>query len=313
MGEAEDRLYELALAGDTASKEYQELLTKVGEYRKVQIQTDLAVDGAATTMTQKLGSALNGATSGFAATQGAMALFGDENQALEESLLKVQSALAIQQGVQGLTEAYRELSIGSKLAAAGQAAFTFVTGGATTGLKLFRAALITTGIGALVVGLGLLVANFDKVKAALTDVNKGFKEGGLLTKALMIAFAPLIATIKAFQKGYEGITEVLGITNEVLDAQAIKQQEVLDKIKATNVARQKELKLQQRYNKDTIANLELDKKLATSAEEKIAINELILQKKLENIQGEQDAFLGDQKTKLATNEKLEKGLYRLLL
>ena len=62
------------------SKEYQELLTKVGEYRKVQIQTDLAVDGAATTMTQKLGSALNGATSGFAATQGAMALFGDENQ-----------------------------------------------------------------------------------------------------------------------------------------------------------------------------------------------------------------------------------------
>ena len=28
LGEAEDRLYELALAGDTTSKEYQELLTK---------------------------------------------------------------------------------------------------------------------------------------------------------------------------------------------------------------------------------------------------------------------------------------------
>jgi len=37
MGEAEDRLYELALAGDTTSKEYQGLLNKVGEYRKVQI------------------------------------------------------------------------------------------------------------------------------------------------------------------------------------------------------------------------------------------------------------------------------------
>ena len=165
MGEAEDRLYELALAGDTASKEYQELLTKVGEYRKVQIQTDLAVDGAATTMTQKLGSALNGATSGFAATQGAMALFGDENQALEESLLKVQSALAIQQGVQGLTEAYRELSIGTKIAGAAQAAFTFVTGGATTAMKLFRLALISTGIGAIVVAVGMLIANFSKVTA----------------------------------------------------------------------------------------------------------------------------------------------------
>jgi len=203
MGEAEDRLYELALAGDTASKEYQELLEKVGAYRKVQIQTDLAVDGAATTMTQKLGSALNGATSGFAATQGAMALFGDENQALEESLLKVQSALAIQQGVQGLTESYRELSVGTKIAGAAQAAFTFVTGGATTAMKLFRLALISTGVGAIVVAVGMLIANFDKIQEVLSDVNKGFKDGGIVTKALMLAFAPLILTIKAATKGLQ--------------------------------------------------------------------------------------------------------------
>ena len=178
MGEAEDRLYELALAGDTTSKEYQELLTKVGEYRKVQIQTDLAVDGAAQTMTQKLGSALNGATSGFAATQGAMALFGDENQALEQSLLKVQSALAIQQGVKGLSDAYKELSIGTKIAAAGQAAFTFVTGAATTGLKLFRLALISTGIGAIVVAIGLLIANFDKLLIPLNAAKNALKSFG---------------------------------------------------------------------------------------------------------------------------------------
>lgn len=178
MGEAEDRLYELALAGDTASKEYQELLTKVGEYRKVQIQTDLAVDGAATTMTQKLGSALNGATSGFAATQGAMALFGSENEALEKSLLKVQSALAIQQGVQGLTEAYRELGIGTKIAGAAQAAFTFVTGGASTALKVFRAALVSTGVGALVVAIGLLVANFDKLLVPIQAAGQALKDFG---------------------------------------------------------------------------------------------------------------------------------------
>jgi hypothetical protein len=176
MGEAEDRLYELALAGDTTSKEYQGLLTKVGEYRKVQIQTDLAVDGAATTMTQKLGSALNGATSGFAATQGAMALFGSENEALEKSLLKVQSALAIQQGVQGLTEAYRELGIGTKIAGLAQAAFTFVTGGATTALKLFRVALISTGVGALVAALGTLYANLDSIVIILKFAVQGLKD-----------------------------------------------------------------------------------------------------------------------------------------
>ena len=38
MGEAEDRLYELAAAGDYTSNEYKNLLNKVGEYRKVQIK-----------------------------------------------------------------------------------------------------------------------------------------------------------------------------------------------------------------------------------------------------------------------------------
>jgi chromosome segregation ATPase len=109
MGEMEDRLYQMALAGDTSSQAYKDLLAEVGNYRRVQIETDLAVDGAAETLTGKLGKGLEGVTSGFAATQGAMALFGSENEALEKSLLKVQSALAIQQGVKGLRNSYREL------------------------------------------------------------------------------------------------------------------------------------------------------------------------------------------------------------
>ena len=114
MGEAEDRLYELALAGDTTSKEYQELLKNVGNYRKVQIQTDLAVDQAAQTMSQKLGGALTGATSGFAAVQGAMALVGSESEALEQTLLKVQGALALQQGVQGVLDYTKSIGLASK-------------------------------------------------------------------------------------------------------------------------------------------------------------------------------------------------------
>jgi len=114
MGEAEDRLYELALAGDTTSKEYQELLKSVGNYRKTQIQTDLAVDQAANTFSQKLGGALTGATSGFAAVQGTMALVGTESEALEETLLKVQGALALQQGVQGVLEYSKSIGLAGK-------------------------------------------------------------------------------------------------------------------------------------------------------------------------------------------------------
>ena len=114
MGEAEDRLYELAAAGDTTSKEYQGLLTKVGQYRKVQIQTDLAVDNAAQTMSQKLGSALTGATAGFSVVQGSMALVGGESEALEATLLKVNAAMALQQGIAGLQETAKSFGLVSK-------------------------------------------------------------------------------------------------------------------------------------------------------------------------------------------------------
>jgi hypothetical protein len=164
MGEAEDRLYELAAAGDTASKEYKELLQTVGEYRKVQIKTDLAVDGASQTMTQKLGSALNGATSAFATTQGAMALFGSENKALEESLLKVQSALAIQQGVDGLTTSYKELGGKTGIATKAQAAFNFV-------MNLNPILLIVSGI-------TLAIAALLKFTSVLDPVIDGLKNFG---------------------------------------------------------------------------------------------------------------------------------------
>ena len=295
MGEAEDRLYELALAGDTASKEYQELLTKVGEYRKVQIQTDLAVDGAATTMTQKLGSALNGATSGFAATQGAMALFGDENQALEESLLKVQSALAIQQGVQGLTEAYRELSIGTKIAGAAQAAFTFVTGGATTAMKLFRLALISTGIGAIVVAVGMLIANFSKVTAFVKKGIDSFRNLGGVMKIILL---PITAAIAAFDLVKMGL-QALGVIESDYEKEAkarhkakmeryLEESRALSKqsddLKAASRARQKALD-------DEIEMLEAQGKKTT----------ILQRQKLEqNIQlAKQEAEISKQQAELA--------------
>ena len=112
MGEAEDRLYELANAGKTTSQEYKDLLKSVGDFKKVQISTDMAVDAAATTMGQKLGGALGGVSSGFTAVSGVMGAFGTQSEEVEKALLKVQSAMAIQQGIQGIKESvssFREL------------------------------------------------------------------------------------------------------------------------------------------------------------------------------------------------------------
>jgi hypothetical protein len=144
MGEAEDRLYELANAGKSTTQEYKDLLKTVGDYRKVQIQTDMAVDAAATTMGQKLGGALGGATAGFELMQGVMGTFGAESAEVEKLLLKVQSAMAISQGVQGVREAIPAIT----------AFGTAIKSQAIAALTTLKGALITTGIGALVVALG---------------------------------------------------------------------------------------------------------------------------------------------------------------
>jgi hypothetical protein len=178
LGQATDRLYELALAGDTASDEYRELIEEAGRLRQTQVETDLAIEGQSQTFSQKLGPAIQGVTSGFSVAQGAMALFGSENEALNESLLKVQAALAIQQGVEGLQQSYKQLGAATKIASATQAVFSAVVGTTSGALKVFRLALISTGIGAIVVGLGLLIANFDKVTKAIEPVIQGLKDFG---------------------------------------------------------------------------------------------------------------------------------------
>ena len=151
MGEAEDRLYELANAGQTATQEYQDLLETVGRYRKVQIQTDMAVDAAATTMHQKLGGALGGVAAGFSIAQGIMGAFGSESEELERQLLKVQAALAISEGISTFREAIPSIkAFGTAL----------------------KGAIGASGIGLLVVALGTIYAYWDDISAAVNGVSK---------------------------------------------------------------------------------------------------------------------------------------------
>ena len=55
-----------------------------------------------------------------------------------------------------------------------QKAYTAAIGTSTGGLKLFRLALIGTGIGAIVVGIGLLIANFDKIRDSISGAIDNF-------------------------------------------------------------------------------------------------------------------------------------------
>lgn len=114
---------------------------------------------------QALTTAASTAAGGIAAVQGAMALFGSESQDVEKALLKVQSAMALSQGLSQLKDIGK---VGEQL----QISFK----GLTAGVNGFKKALITTGIGALVVAVGLLVAYWEDIMALVGGVSKEQKD-----------------------------------------------------------------------------------------------------------------------------------------
>jgi hypothetical protein len=185
MGEAEDRLYELALAGQTATQEYKDLLATVQQYRSTQMQVDMQVDAASVPIAQKLTSVVGGVAGGFAAAEGAIAMFGVESKDMQETMVKLNAAVALTSGIASVhaaIPAFKAMGAAAKASAAGVAvlgavtsAYSAIVGGATGAMKVFKIALISTGVGALVVGLGMVIANFEKIISVFTPVINGFK------------------------------------------------------------------------------------------------------------------------------------------
>jgi len=96
IGLLEDRMYAMAVAGDTTSAEFRKIQAEAAALKQQVMAVDMALDGMAMTTVQKLSGALGGAAGGFAAAQGAMAAFGGESQAVNEALFVAAGANAVQ-------------------------------------------------------------------------------------------------------------------------------------------------------------------------------------------------------------------------
>ena len=157
-------------------------------------------------------SSLAGVAGGFSALQGAMALFGNENKDVEKALLKVNAAMALSQGLQAVGESvdsFRQLgaviksttvfqelnNAATKTATFVQKAFGIATVETSQGFKVLKGAIVATGIGALVVALGLVINNFD----AISD---------------WIKKSPLGALAKGVGGLVEQFTDFIGVTSE---------------------------------------------------------------------------------------------------
>lgn len=172
---------------------------------------------------QALTTAASTAAGGIAAVQGAMGLFGSESEEVEKALLKVQSAMALSQGLSQLADlgkvtdqlktSFKGLAVSTDEKAEAtdkdtdatvkntivSKAQTTATNVKTTAFKLLRGAMsaVFSIQTLLIVGIGLLVANFDKIKKAILE---------------NIPF--LGELVNLFGKAVERVTDFVGITSE---------------------------------------------------------------------------------------------------
>jgi hypothetical protein len=258
IGELEDQLYEMAKAGQQNTDEFKAVAAEAGRLKKIIAETDMQVDALAMTSAQKLGGALGGVTSGFELVQGAMGAMGAESAKVEEALLKVQSAMAIAQGVQGLKEALP--------------AWKALGSGAVKALTSIRGAVMATGIGLLAVAVGLVASNFDKIKGGAEKASKSFNDwlnsGTTGTKILKAYLDALVYPITLLIRAYREIEDaILGTSEASRKVEAIQkdihqkrvkqlenERETAEKVgKATTDSIDKEIALRQAAGESTIA------------------------------------------------------------
>jgi hypothetical protein len=216
IGELEDQLYEMARRGEQNSDAFRELSAEAGKLKKTIQQVDLEVDALSMTTANKLGGSLQGVASGFELAQGAMGAMGVESEHVQEALLKVQSAMAMAQGLQGLKESLPALKSVANVAVK---AFSTVKG-----------AVMATGIGLLAVAVGLVVANLDKIKgvasSAKSSISDYLNSGTTGAKVLKAYLDALILPITLAIKAYNNIKDAIMGTSDATRAVAANQEKV---------------------------------------------------------------------------------------
>lgn len=158
------------LSTEQGTEEFNQAMLQAAEIQHTLKEQMELVNNSAMDFGQIAGNitkSVGGMVAGFQAAKATMSLFGIENETVLKSLQKMQNMMAITQALPAIdngVKAFKRLGIAIK--------------GAAASMNGLKAAVVSTGIGALVVALGALVANWDKV----TDAVKRFTDSNYAAK-----------------------------------------------------------------------------------------------------------------------------------
>ena len=191
LREANQELLKVSQTFGETSKEAVQAAKKVADLKdQMQFSKDLVDNFNPDQKFKALGAATQIATTATSGLVSGMALFGDQSEDTQKTLLKVQAAMAFSDAVSGLSnlgdqwKTLKTVIASSTIVTAANTAATTVATAATklfgvtanttaVGFKVLRGAIIATGIGALGIAIVALVQNFDSIKKAILNTIPG--------------------------------------------------------------------------------------------------------------------------------------------
>jgi hypothetical protein len=165
-----------------------------------QEENNRRIDNAAKTIT-----ALSAAYGGV---QGALELTGLAGEDTIKQLAKIQSALAIGDAVQNLAEFKDAIS----------STFGEFRNTAVKAFQAVKGAIGATGIGLLIVSLGLVAANFDKIKKAVLEFIPGLNQVGRIFTSIVQKVTDFVGITSEAERALASLEKTTKRTNEGLEA-----------------------------------------------------------------------------------------------
>jgi|688.fasta_scaffold101104_3 hypothetical protein len=154
----------------------------------------------------QLQTVVSGVARGFQAAQGAMALFGNQSKDLEKTMVKLQGAMALADGLEGLGKVQQQ--------------FTAIAGNIKGGvINAFKALgnMSTLAFGAIGIALTLIIANFDTLKKAVMSLIPGLGKMADFIGGLVQQFTDFVGVTSAQDRALDKLNKTTAKSNEQLD------------------------------------------------------------------------------------------------
>jgi hypothetical protein len=207
-------------------------------------------------------SAAQGLVGGFAAVQGITAMLGEENEDLQKTMVKLQGAMSALAGIEAVVNSLKAenalitglVTLKTVAQTVATRVYTFVTGQATVATRALNATMAALGGGFLII-LGAIIANWSKIKSAVSGVSEEIKNQVAESKKHLDVTRDQMDAFTAQENSLrlQGISE-----REILKLKIKKTQETIN---ASVVA----LRLQEQENKAAYEGEVRNKKFLKSA------------------------------------------------